>query len=64
MNRCIVLGKIQGKAEGYSQNLLLKRHAASMYMRGLNQNEIIMRISRVNDQKQIHISQPQCRSCV
>jgi hypothetical protein len=62
MNRCSVLGQIQGKAGGYS--LLLKRHEASMDMRGLNQNEIIMRISRVNDQKQIHISQPQRRSCV
>ena len=64
MNRCIVLGQVQGKEGGYSQTLLLKRRAALMDMRGINQNEIIMCISRVNDRKLIHISQPERRSRV
>ena len=62
MNRCIVLGQIQGKEGGYSQTLLLKRRAALMDMRGINQNEIIMCISRVNDRKQIHTANQNVRA--
>ncbi len=64
MNRCNVLDQKQGKEGGYSQTLLLERHAVAMDMRGSKQNEIIMCISRVNDRKQIHFSEPQRRSYV
>jgi hypothetical protein len=51
MNRCIVLDQILGKDGGFSKNRLLKRLALSMGITGTNQNEFIMCISQVNDQK-------------
>ncbi len=55
----IVLDQILGKDGGFFKSLLLKRPALLMGIRGTNQNEFIMCMSRVNDRKPIHISEPQ-----
>ena len=64
MNRFIVLDQILDKDGGFSKSLLLKRQKLSIGIRGKNQNEFIMCISRENDRKPSHISEPQRQSRV
>ena len=58
MNKCTVLDQIQGTEEGFTKSLLRKRYAISLIIKGTNQNEFIMCIDRVNDQKPINNSEP------